>query len=201
MSAAIRGSVGQPSYSVNAMREIADGRATALLRVSCAMREEFSFAGLRTAVSAFPDGPLAAWLRFDVAAGESVFSAAELHASVRVAEFAECGAAPSVVSGRHWRSSWPPADALFLAAAAASGVPGFASQPAFPVAADIFCRLPRCRWLAPCICEPGLRSRDYCPESEPRLFRGELHCLAGRWSTVPELYMARQLLVRLQLRP
>ena len=110
-----------------------------------------------TAASAFPDGPPPASVRFGAVAGEFAFSAAELHASVRVAAFAARDAAPSVVFGPHWPSSEPPADALFLAAAAAFGVPGFVFQPAFPVAVDISCQLPRCRWLGPCICEPGLR--------------------------------------------
>ena len=76
------------------------------------------------APSAFPteDGPA---VRSGAAADATAFSAAVQHAFAQVAGFAECGAAPFAVFERHWRFSWPFAGVLFLAVAAASGVPDF----------------------------------------------------------------------------
>jgi hypothetical protein len=46
-------------------------------------------------------------VRLGAVADESLPSAVALCASVRVAAFAECGAAPSAVFAVHWRFSWP----------------------------------------------------------------------------------------------
>ena len=56
----------------------------------------------------------------------SAHSAAVECVSARVAEFAERGAVPFAVFEVRWCFSWPLAGVLFLAVAAASGVPDFA---------------------------------------------------------------------------
>src|SRR5208337_1071739 len=77
-------------------------------------------------LNAFPleDGSAQA-VHSDAAAGASALSAVVQCAFAQVAEFAGSGAAPSAVFELHWCFSWPLAGVLFLAVAAASGVPDF----------------------------------------------------------------------------
>lgn len=77
------------------------------------------------ALSAFPPEDGSA-VNSGAAADASAFSAAVQCGFARVVEFAECGAAPSAVFACRWHFYWPLAGVLFLAVAAAFGVPDFA---------------------------------------------------------------------------